>query len=173
MIDQLAPLGIDFVEQPTPLDDLPSLAAVRRAVSVPICANEVAWYPAEWREVLRQEAADVLCVNLAWCGGPTQVVQVANLAAAAGVRVVRHTIDIGINDYAALHVLATLPNAMDGNQILAGHLEEDVLEAGPLRPRGGRVPVPDTPGLGACVSEARVAALHQRFVAEGNAKSSQ
>jgi len=173
MIEQLALFDIDFVEQPTPLDDLPSLAAVRRAVNVPICANEIAWHPAEWREVLRQEAADVLCVNLAWCGGPTQMVDVANLAAATGVRVVRHTIDIGINDYAALHVLATLPNAIGGNQILAGHLGEDVLEAGPLLPRGGRVPVPDTPGLGACVDEARVEALHQRFLTEGNATASQ
>jgi len=170
-IEALSHFDLDFVEQPTPLDDLPGLAHVRSAVRVPICANEVAWHPAEWREVLRHQAADVLCINVSWCGGPTQFVAIAELAAKAGVRVVRHTIDVGIGDHAALHVLATVPNALDGNQIMGTHLGDDVLEAGPLMPRGGTIPVPDTPGLGATVSEERIASLHRRFLLEGNARA--
>jgi L-alanine-DL-glutamate epimerase-like enolase superfamily enzyme len=171
MIERLASLGIDFVEQPTPLDDLPALARVRRAVGVRICANEVAWHPAEWREVLRQEAADVVCVNVAWCGGPSRMVEVARMAAARGVPLVRHTIDIGINDYAALHVLAAVPAAADGHQFMAGHLADDVLDGGPLVPDGRPLRVPETPGLGAPVSEVKVRELRERYRLEGNAKA--
>jgi L-alanine-DL-glutamate epimerase-like enolase superfamily enzyme len=169
MIEALAPFGLDFVEQPTPLDDLAALAEVRRAVAVPICANEVAWHPAEWREVLRQAAADVLCVNVAWCGGPTRMLEVARMAAARGVGVVRHTIDIGINDYAALHVLAVAPGAADGHQFMATHLGDDVLAGGPLVSGGRPLPVPAAPGLGAPVSEAKVRELEERFRIDGNA----
>jgi L-alanine-DL-glutamate epimerase-like enolase superfamily enzyme len=172
MIEALVPFGLDFVEQPTPLDDLAALAEVRRAVAVPICANEVAWHPAEWREVLRQEAADVLCVNVAWCGGPTRMLEVARMGAARGVGLVRHTIDVGINDYAALHVLAAAPGAVDGHQFMASHLADDVLASGPVASDGRPLRVPDTPGLGAPVSEAKVRELEERFRIEGNATAS-
>jgi L-alanine-DL-glutamate epimerase-like enolase superfamily enzyme len=83
--------------------------------------------------------------------------------------VVRHTIDIGINDYAALHVLAVAPGAVDGHQFMATHLADDVLAGGPVVSDGRPLPVPDTPGLGAPVSEAKVRELHERFRLEGNA----
>jgi L-alanine-DL-glutamate epimerase-like enolase superfamily enzyme len=169
MIGQLAESAIEFVEQPTPLSDLPALASVRRAVAVPICANEVAWYPEEWQEVLRQDAADVLCINVAWCGGPTRVMRVAQMARARGIRFVRHTIDIGINDLATLHILATIPEVMDGNQIMGAHLGDDVIEGGPLLPRAGKLRVPNGPGLGMTVNEAKVEELHERFLKDGNA----
>jgi L-alanine-DL-glutamate epimerase-like enolase superfamily enzyme len=97
------------------------------------------------------------------------MLEVARMAAARGVGLVRHTIDIGINDYAALHVLAVAPRTVEGHQFMAAHLADDVLTGGPLVPDGRPLPVPDGPGLGAPVSEAKVRDLHERFRLEGNA----
>ena len=79
--------------------------------------------------------------------------------------------DVGINDYAALHVLATVPVTVEGHRFMGLHLADDVLEGGPLVPDGRPIPVPDTPGLGAPVSEQKVRELHERYRIEGNAKA--
>jgi hypothetical protein len=59
--------------------------------------------------------------------------------------------------------------AMTQRLVRATHLGDDVLAGGPLISGGRPLRVPDAPGLGAPVSEAKVRELEERFRIDGNA----
>ncbi len=93
-------------------------------------------------------------VDLTRCGGFTEAMKIAALAADRGLPVVNHGFTTYLNVAAALHFLASVPNTLG--------LLEFVVEEGttlrhqltePIRAVEGRVAVPDAPGLGIAVIE--------------------
>jgi glucarate dehydratase len=65
-----------------------------------------------------------------------------------------------------MHVLATVPALLEGNQTYLYHLADDA--CGDLAPaRRARIPVPTGPGLGIDVDEDRVGALAERYRRHG------
>jgi L-alanine-DL-glutamate epimerase-like enolase superfamily enzyme len=167
MIRKLEPFDLEFVEQPTPRRDLAGLAHVRRSVGVPIAANQSIWSEQDVIEVIRREAADVIVTGPLWAGGLTGLKKIAWLAEAAGLRFCRHSIDLGVGTAAGAQVLATLPNLMDGNQILIQRLTGDVIRPGELEYRAGRLKVPARPGIGVTLDPARLAEHHAYYRAHG------
>lgn len=157
-LDALARLGLEYVEQPLPPDDLAGAATLRR-LGVPIALDEGIDSVRAAREALASEAADVLVVKPARVGGPIVAAEIAALAAEHGVRVVVSTLfETGVGIAAALAVAAALPGgAMPGGAdepegpdhglATAGLLEHDLLlHALPVE--DGRMWLPDEPGAG-------------------------
>jgi o-succinylbenzoate synthase len=151
--DALAGL-VEYVEQPTPADDLDALAALREAVAVPLAADEalVAHGPAA---VLDQDAADRLVLKPMALGGVGRARSVAEHASAAGVDcVVSTTFDAVVARTAAVHLAATLPETAHGlatADLLAADLGPD-----PAPVTDGETAVPDGPGLGIDPAEVSV-----------------
>jgi L-rhamnonate dehydratase len=94
---------------------------------------------------------DVLQPDVARAGGLTGMRRIAELAAVRGVEVVPHCWKTGINAAAARHLQAACPNVP-----LVEMLSPDLFDS-PLRRdlvcpevelRDGRLPLPDSPGLG-------------------------
>jgi L-alanine-DL-glutamate epimerase-like enolase superfamily enzyme len=167
MIRKLEQFDLEFVEQPTPRRDIAALAHVRRNVGVPIAANQTIWSEQDVIEMIRREAADVIVTGPLWAGGLTGLKKIAWLAEAAGLRFCRHCIDLGVGTAAGAQVLATLPNLMDGNQILLERLSGDVVRAGELDYRDGKLKVPARPGIGVTLDAARLAQHHAYYQAHG------
>lgn len=147
-IRRLEEFDLDWVEQPIAAGNVSGLAWVRGAVSTKIAADQAVFTAHELRDVLEQEAADAIVIGSHETGGLWRWRQLAHLAEAHGIPVNRHAcVESALSTFAALQVLACIPNLTLGNQVMH-HLLADQIVRTPLDLTGGRVAVPDAPGLG-------------------------
>lgn len=140
-------LQVALVEQPTPADDLEALARVRAAVDTPILADESVWSSRDLREVIRHEAADVVNVKLAKCGGVSAALELLAFAAQHEMGVmIGCMLESVVGVTAAAHVAATLPVAV--HDLDAAHwLGRSPVEGG-ARSVADELMLADAQGLG-------------------------
>ncbi len=152
-LEALAPLDLEFVEQPVAAEDLAGLARVRRDASVPVAADESASSEASLRRVLDAEAADVVMLKPAAIGGIARARAAAKLARSAGVLVVPTSfLDGAVGVLGALHLASSLPGPLLACGLATSALLESDLAPPPV-PERGRLQVPPGPGLGVVPSE--------------------
>jgi len=164
VIRRLEPFDIDFVEQPVSADNVPGLAAVRRAVRPAIAADQTVYTPGELRSVLEGGAADVIVLGVHEAGGMWRLRQMAFMAQAHGIPVNRHgCLESSLTTAAAAQVMATIPNQTSGHQLMHHLLAERLTAAPDLEPSGGRIRVPDAPGLGLVLDEDAVGRAAERY----------
>src|SRR5262249_4177977 len=126
------------------------LAQVRRAIGIPLMADESVTGPASLVEIIRREAADIVKVKVMKQGGLLRTCQMIECAAAAGLRVViGHGFGLTLSTLAEAAVASTsaavLPGCEAGGPLkMAG----DVV-AGNARLGGRVLRLPDVAGLGA------------------------
>ncbi len=148
-LEALAPLDLEFVEQPVAADDLAGLARVRRDASVPVAADESACSEAMLRRVLDAEAADVVMLKPSVIGGISCARAAAKLARSAQVEVVPTSfLDGAVAVLGALHLASSLPGHLPACGLATSSLLENDLAPVPA-PECGRLPLPTGPGLGA------------------------
>jgi L-Ala-D/L-Glu epimerase len=161
-IRALEPFGIEFVEQPVDAMDLESLAAVRRAVKVPIAADEAVTSLDAARAIIEAGAADLLVIKPMVVGGLRPAREIIKHAAGAGIEaVVTTTIDSGVGIAAALHLAASFPGTRACGLATAELLECDLTSPTP-QPHDGQMPCPNTPGLGVEMDELKAAPYLER-----------
>ena len=166
-IDKMAAFNIDWVEQPVDLQNISGLAQVRRSVKPKIAADQAVYSIGDLRAVLESEAADVIVLGHHESGGLWRLRQMAQIAEAHGVPLNRHgTLETSISTYAALQVLACIPNLTSGNQIMHQLLTTDLTEP-PLALAAGKASIPEAPGLGFTLSTAAVDECARRFKLDG------
>src|SRR5207245_3486777 len=85
-IRQLDPYALTLVEQPIVRTDLAGLAEIRRAIHIPLMADESVTGPASLIDIIRREAADIVKVKVMKQGGLQRTRQMIECAAAAGLR---------------------------------------------------------------------------------------
>jgi len=149
LLRRLAAYDLDLVEQPVPPGDFAGLARVRRAVDVPIAADESATTLDAVRTLLQAEAVDAVVVKPMVAGGPRAARSIIEEATGAGLRaIVTTTIDAGVGIALALHVAATLPAPIPACGLATGSLLATDLLSSPLAITQGRMAVPAGGGLG-------------------------
>lgn len=161
-------VGLELLEQPCEAWDLPGMARVRAAVSIPIEADESCFGPHDAEAVVRAGAADVLNIKIAKAGGLCNALRIAAIAEGAGLRCVLGTaFGTGVKIAAKLHLAAALADfagAVEFTELglhgplLRGELDEAL--SLPLD-EDGCLPVPEGPGLGVELDPAQVAAVTQ------------
>lgn len=144
-----------WFEEPLMPDDYLGYAKLSAATSLRIAAGEEESERKSFIQLMDEGKIDVVQVDLTRCGGFTEGIKIAALAADRGLPVVNHGFTTYLNVAAALHFLASVPNTLG--------LLEFVVEEGttlrhsisePIRAVDGRVAVPDAPGLGLVMDEA-------------------
>jgi len=122
---------------------------VQRAVSVPLMAHEGCFSLADFVVLLELGAVGVLGVNTERPGGLTQALRAIDYAARRGIGTVLHNQQLGIASAAQVHLGAARASLLGHAMELFGHVMlEDDLVVEPLDYAGGRVRVPEGPGLG-------------------------
>ncbi|MFC5136087.1 MULTISPECIES: mandelate racemase/muconate lactonizing enzyme family protein [Haloferacaceae] len=145
-LDRLEPLDPAYVEQPLPAADLAGTADLRAASDVPIALDE-SLAERSVEAVLDSDAADVLVIKPMALGGPDRALDAALRARENGVDpVVTTTIDAVVARTAAVHVASAVPDVLPCGLATAELLSSD-LAADPCAIDGGRIEVPDGPGL--------------------------
>jgi muconate cycloisomerase len=158
-IKALEPYDIQFVEQPVPDFDIAGLAQVRRAVSVPVAADEACTTLRSALELIKADACDVFVIYTSEAGGLTRALQIAAVAAAAGKwSAIGSWAELGVATTANAHVAAAstaFPFANDTHYPLQ---LDDVL-VHPVEIVGGHIPVSREPGLGVALEPTSMATL--------------
>jgi o-succinylbenzoate synthase len=153
-IERLAGYHIEFVEQPcVTLEDL---AAVRRACSVPIAADESVQSVEDVESAAAHEACDIVAIKLAPMGGVSVARDAIEAARAHGIEpYLSSTLDGPWGIAAALQVASAEAIRLHcGLATLA--LFDGAIGSALPSPRGGRMVVPAGPGVGVDVSEAAI-----------------
>jgi L-alanine-DL-glutamate epimerase-like enolase superfamily enzyme len=103
---------------------------------------------------------DIVQVDLTRCGGFTEAMKIASLAADRGLRVANHGFSTYINVHAALHWLNSIPNALIAEFVVQEntHLRERLTRHN-VRAHRGWLPLPDAPGLGIELNDEEVRKL--------------
>jgi L-Ala-D/L-Glu epimerase len=151
-IGRLEPYALTLVEQPIPRTDLAGLAQIRRAINIPLMADESVTGPASLIDIIRREAADIVKVKVMKQGGLLRTQQMIECAAAAGLRVViGHGFGLTLSTLAEAAVAATCAAVMPGCEAvgplkMAGDVVKD-----PVSLTDGVLRLTDASGLGATI----------------------
>ncbi len=139
MVEKFDPF---WFEEPVEADDFAGCAEVKRALDIPIAAGENEFTRWGARDLLHNEAVDVLQCDTVLAGGISEGRKIAALASAFHVPVSPHG-----DPFMAVHLLASLPNAIVMETYPA--VESQFNLALPLFPvKDGYIEVPRKPGLG-------------------------
>lgn len=145
----LEPLDPLFYEDPVAPENFDALRRVRDAVTVPLAAGERVSTIWGMRPYIEGELVDVIQPDTGRAGGISQMRKMAAMAEAHYITVAPHSGSLGpVAEIAALHVMATIPNALMLERIEFDRSGRYEVATPVPRVEDGRLRVPDTPGLG-------------------------
>ena len=149
----MAEHGVTWFEEPVSSDDLDGLREVRDQVDPDVTAGEYGYDLSYFARLVDAQAVDCLQVDVTRCGGITEWLRVAAVAAARGLEVSGHCAP---NLHA--HVAAAVPNLRHLEYFHDHARIETMLFDGALDPSGGVLrPDPSRPGLGLTLKDANSA----------------
>ena len=147
MARRLAPLDLHWLEEPVwPPENLAGLAEVRARGGIPTAAGEnygTAW---EFRRAFEAGAITYAQPSVTKIGGVTEMRRVMTLAETFGVQVVPHSAYFGPGLLASIHCIAAMPTDSLVERFYCDFAENPLGDA--IHPKGGRIAVPQGPGLG-------------------------
>jgi muconate cycloisomerase len=166
-VHAMAEHDVWFVEQP--VEGLENLARVAEASEVPIMADESAWTAHDVLRLIQWEAADMISVYYTKPGGLMKAKKQIAVAETAGMQCdINGSIEMGVGNAANLHLAAssaviTIPGSITITSTaekvttkIAMHQYLDDIITQPFQYRDGCLIVPDGPGLGVELDEAKM-----------------
>lgn len=143
----LRDLDLEWIEEPVwPPEDHAGLARVRAEGGIRVAGGENVGSANEFHRLFERRALDVAQPSVTKMGGVTELAKVFALAKAAAVRVVPHSAYFGPGLLASIHACAAQPGEVWVERF---YCDFDVTPFGAaIDPKGGRIAVPQGPGLG-------------------------
>lgn len=158
-VPELAQAGVDLVEQPVARWNTEALAALAATpLRTLIMADESVCTPQDAFALARQRAAHVWSLKVAKHGGLLRTRKVAAVAEAADIGWYGGTmLETSLGSAASAHVFATLAGGHHGCELFGPQLLVDDIVREPMAVRDFELQIPDGPGFGVEVDEARLA----------------
>jgi len=145
---RLEQFHLEYFEQPIAAEPLTDAVWLREHTAIPIALNESVVDPPSVFEILDAKAASHILPDTHIAGGIWPCVKIGHLCEAAGAPCIMHCgHDLGPKTAAMLHVAAACPAYSLANDTTYYGLEDDVITE-PFQIRGGKIALPDKPGLG-------------------------
>ncbi|HTX01948.1 MAG TPA: mandelate racemase/muconate lactonizing enzyme family protein, partial [Acidimicrobiales bacterium] len=143
------PLGVLWMEDICQPESARDLGRLVRETSVPQAVSErlISRFP--FRQVLEEQAAHVVMLDLGWTGGLSEARRIAELAAAYHLPFAPHDCTGPVTATANLHLALAMPNCVT-TEVVRGFVRgyyEEVLDR-PLQLRDGSLTLATRPGLG-------------------------
>lgn len=146
--DALYRYRIELLEQPTPSDQIETLARIRERAPMRIAADESVDSPEGFDRVVELRAADFIVLKPMFLGGISASISLAERAAERSIGAfATTTFDSSIGIAASLHLAAALPTDAAQGLGTGAHLGADVV-TNTLLARAGRLALPSAVGLG-------------------------
>ena len=162
MGEALQDLNFDFFEEPLPQSPkYTGYEELRRKLALPLAGGEGLDSRASAKDLIDRQAVHILQPDISLCGGFSEVLFIAEMAALSGMPCLPHCWGSAILIAATTHLVALLPEPHWGLPTDSPMLEYDLSEnpwrteivEHPLLVENGSVLVPTTPGLGIKVRE--------------------
>jgi galactonate dehydratase len=152
-----------FVEDPVQIDSIQSQAEIARRLTSPIANGERLSSIWEFRELLVAGGSQYVRPDVGLAGGLTHVKKIAGLAESFHAAVVTHNFLGPVLTAASVHLDVSIPNFVVQEY---SKLDEQRAAAfpGTLKRQGGYLPVPEAPGLGVKIDDAKLAELGRPMV---------
>jgi len=152
-----------FVEDPIQIDSIQSQADIARRLTSPIANGERLSSIWEFRELLVAGGSQYVRPDVGLAGGLTHVKKIAGLAESFHAAVVTHNFLGPVLTAASVHLDVSIPNF-----VVQEYSKVDEQRAaafpGTLERQGGYLPVPEAPGLGVKIDDAKLAELGRPMV---------
>ena len=134
-----------------------ALAKICMQTETPICTGEIFYGAKMFRELIDKQACDLLEPDIPQSGGPIEIRRIAELADLHYMSIAPHNMSSAVGSMAAVHICATIPNFLaleyHSHNIPLWSRMLDFKE--PIQ--GGYIAVPEGPGLGIELDEAKIA----------------
>jgi muconate cycloisomerase len=159
--------NLKYAEQP--VMGIERIAEVSRAIDTPVMADESAWNAHDVVQIIERRAAEIVSIYTTKPGGLYRAMEVAAVCRAAGIICnVNGSVELGVGNRANIALAAAAPAVTlscvvpvstpaehQSGQITGIYYKDDLLRA-PMRFVDGAIEVPDLPGLGIEVDEAKI-----------------
>jgi L-rhamnonate dehydratase len=150
--------NIFWLEEPLAPDDYEGYRRLTAATEIRIAAGEEESSRQTYRRLIEEGQIDVVQVDLTRCGGFTEAMKIAALAADHGRVVANHGFTTYINVAAALHWLNSIPNVLIAEFVTQENTNlREFITCEKIRAKDGYLEVPQAPGLGIELDEEAIA----------------
>jgi L-alanine-DL-glutamate epimerase-like enolase superfamily enzyme len=159
-IRRLQKFGIYFAEQPVPAGDLEEMAIVRRAIDIPVIADESIYSLSDAQMLARAKACDVFSIYIGKSGGIGPALRIAQFAKQNSIAcTIGSNLELAIGSAAMAH-LAIACDAITPEQypcdIIGPFFYEDRIDSAGIDLTPGIVLPTDRPGLGVTLDDDHV-----------------
>jgi glucarate dehydratase len=144
---QIEDINNDYLEDP--VFGLNGMRRTREKVRMPLATNTVVVNFEQLAANILDIAVDVILLDTTFWGGIRQCVKAAGVCETFQLGVAVHSSgELGIQLATMLHLGAVIPNLAYAADAHYHHLTDDIIRGGRMNYNGGRIRVPDGPGLG-------------------------
>lgn len=151
------PYDLQLFEQPAPKEDIAGLARVRREGGIPVMADETVSDHQSLVAVIKAGAADYVKFGIKQAGGILQAARMLATAEAAGIPcVIGHGFGLDPSTIAEIMLAATSRNVLAGLECVGPLKVRDTVTKTRLDISSGSLPLPQGPGLGLELDEAKL-----------------
>jgi L-alanine-DL-glutamate epimerase-like enolase superfamily enzyme len=165
--------GIGHYEEPCPYWRLEQTKEVADALKIDVTGGEQDWELATWARMISMRAVDIVQPDVMYMGGMVRTLQVAAMAAAAGLRCTPHSANLSLVTLCTMHLLGAIPNAgrylelsIEGSDYYPW--QQELFLGDPYAVKDGGVTIPSDPGWGVEINPRWLAqASYQKSEAEG------
>lgn len=151
--------GIGHYEEPVPYWDLEATREVTAALDIDVTGGEQDWDLATWKRMIDIRAVDIVQPDVMYMGGLSRTLEVARMAAAAGLPCTPHAANLSLVTVCTMHLMTAMPNAgkylelsIEGDDYYPW--QRDLFLGRPFEVENGQVTVTDAPGWGVEISPA-------------------
>ena len=149
--------GIGHFEEPCPYWEFEPTREVTEALDLDVTGGEQDCEFATWKPMIRDRVVDIVQPDVMYMGGMLRTMDVARMAAAAGLPCTPHAANLSLVTMCTMHLLRAIPNA---GKYLEFSIEgadyypwqEGLFLGDPYRIEDGHATVTDAPGWGVEIS---------------------
>ena len=134
---------IMFLEEPTFADDLPGLRRFKRGTDLPLATGEHEYTKYGCRDLISNEAADIVQMDFTRAGGFTEALKVAALTQAWNLKFAPHAME-----HIHIHLASTMQNALFLERLLLFEELTNNTYKNPPQPKDGLLELTGRAGLG-------------------------
>lgn len=157
LANALEPYNLMWLEDPVPQENNEAMKKVTDSTNTPICTGENTYTKYGFRELIVDQAVDIVAPDMSKTGGLGETKKIADMADLYYMAVAPHNIASPVGTMAACHVCASIPNflALEYHAIDVPWWRRLIKTKSPLI-EGGYIRIPEEPGIGIELNEEEV-----------------
>lgn len=153
---RLEPLGLMWLEEPIPAENVDAFKQITQSTSTPICAGENLYLAHGFRRLLETGAVDIVMPDLQKAGGLGEGQRIANLANLYYTPFAPHMVASYLGAMASCHVCASVPNFMILEWQIYFHTDsmwQEIVTYDGEMVKDGFISLSEAPGIGVEINE--------------------